>query len=610
MRACAIDPSETSQLVDVTSVRYAVVLLAFSFAVVIAWYVVSRLNIGLDVSDSAYYIISYAMHRDIESQSTLAGWLWASMFPFDGILTNRYLAVVFLVVCFSILALQACRTTSGGQSGQIVAFAFACAGSLVYYVHWLPDPSYNSINLGYIALAWAGTLGLLHSTSNSATIRSSAAIWALIVGCMVASDFLVKPTSAVLLGLALLVFYLALTRRDHNWRRILFLILAALLGALLPFVVLSTIGETPERVFTTLKNGAEAGFTIATPSLSPLRPLLTYLGSVFSAPVFRQWFTWIAIVIVAITSSASLSSRFRLVPIMRVSFSVVTAIGFPLLVWRAGLFAWSDRGINGFLILILALAARGVLLASPQHRRPLWIILGAMTISPVIYVFGTGNAWEYLIPTASGFACVALGIVIANLPGLQQSLIAIPGLGLLAVLLVGTAIGIEWYPYRTSAPLSSLQSSARVGPRNEQFLESPQQATFYNKLANIRPMVERLSERPYLIDLSGRVPMVAFQVGAKVPRTPWLLSGYSGSTELFHLILGKISRKELQRAWIFQSRAYNGHFPDDIVQSYGLDFPTGYVPLATVPIQYLGVEGTLYAPIAAVRNIDLLKLQH
>lgn len=217
MRACSVDPSETSQSVGVTSVRYVVALLAFSFALAIAWCVVSRLNIGLDVSDSAYYIISYAILRDIVPQSTLAGWLWACMFPFDGVLINRYLVVVFLVVCFLILVLQACRTISGRQIGWIVACA--CAGSLVYYVHWLPDPSYNSINIGYVALSWAGTFGLLHLTSNNITIRSRAAIWALVVGCVATSDFLVKPTSAAPLGLALLVFYFALTWRDHNLRR-------------------------------------------------------------------------------------------------------------------------------------------------------------------------------------------------------------------------------------------------------------------------------------------------------------------------------------------------------------------------------------------------------
>jgi hypothetical protein len=103
--------------------------------------------------------------------------------------------------------------------------------------------------------------------------------------------------------------------------------------------------------------------------------------------------------------------------------------------------------------------------------------------------------------------------------------------------------------------------------------------------------------------------MVTFQIGARAPRTPWLLSGYPGSTELFHLIVGNIPQNALRHAWIFQAHGYDKHFPDEILRSYGLNFPADYVPLTTVPIQYLGVEGTLYAPAVAVKDADLQKLK-
>lgn len=609
MKPYSADPVGGSHPTDATILRYGVPLLAVGFALSMFWYVVSRLHIGVDVSDSAYYIISYAQHRDIESQSTLAGWLWASISPFRGVLENRYLGAVFLVACFALLALESRRIRAGGWIGPVIAIAFAMAGSLVYYVHWLPDPSYNSINLGFIALGWAGLFGLLHTTSERAAIRRREIVWALVVGFAVTSSFLAKPTSAALLGPAFLVSYLASSWRYLSLRRILIVGLAALVGSGLPFVMLTAIGETPERVFITLKNGVDAGLRISTPQLDPLQPLVVYVGSTASAQILRQWFTWIAIIVVAVTASDRLSSRCRLTSIARLCLCAGVAVIFPFLVWHAGLPIQSDREINGLLILVLALATGGIFLA-PSDRRPfLGLILGAMTISPAIYVFGTGNAWEFLFPTAAGFACAALGIVVAWLPRSTQALIALPGLGLLTLLLGGSATAIEWHPYRISAPLSSLKSPARIGPFNERFLESPTQATFYNTLADIRPIVERLPERPYLIDLSGRVPMVTFQLGAKAPRTPWLLSGYAGSTELFHMMVGKIPRAKLQHAWIFQALGFSKHFPDDILQRHGLNFPADYVPIATVPIEYLGVDGTLYAPVAAVKDIDLQKLK-
>lgn len=609
MKPYSVDPDRASQPTDATILRYGAPLLAVGFASSMFWYVVSRLHIGVDVSDGAYYIISYAQHRDIESQSTLAGWLWASISPFHGVLANRYLGAVFLVACFALLALDSLRIRAGGWVGPVFATAFAAAGSLVYYVHWLPDPSYNSINLGFIALGWAGLFGLLHATSERTIIRRTEIVWALVVGFAVTSSFLAKPTSAAMLGPALLVSYLASSWRYIRFRRILIVGLAALVGSGLPFVMLTAIGETPERVFITLKNGVDAGLRISTPPLNPLQPLLAYVGSTASAQILRQWFTWIAILVVAVAASDTLSSRCRLTSVARLCLCTGVAIIIPLLVWQTGLAIQSDREINGLLILMLALATGGIFLATPDRRPFLGFILGAMTISPVIYVFGTGNTWEFLVPTAAGFACAALGIVVASLPRSTQALVAIPGLGLLALLLGGSATAIEWHPYRISAPLSSLKSPARIGPLNEKFIESPAQATFYNTLADLQPIVERLPERPYLIDLSGRVPMVTFQLGAKAPRTPWLLSGYAGSTELFHLMVGEIPQGELQHAWIFQAPGYSEHFPDSILQRYGLNFPADYVPLARVPIQYLGVEGILYAPVADVKDIDLQKLK-
>ncbi len=45
-------------------------------------------------------------------------------------------------------------------------------------------------------------------------------------------------------------------------------------------------------------------------------------------------------------------------------------------------------------------------------------------------------------------------------------------------------------------------------------------------------------------------------------------------------------------------------FPTAFFRNMNLNFPADYVPLTTVPIEYLGVEGTLYAPVGALKKVD------
>lgn len=580
----------------------------------ICWFIVSRLNVGLDVSDSAFYIVSYAMHRDIEVTPTVSGWLWASISPAAGVLANRRLGVVFLLICFALLALEGYRNSSDRLIGAAIAFGFTLAGALVFYLPWLPDPSYNLLDLGFIAFGWAGLFGLLSASANSErSIVVSEIAWTVMIGFAVTAVFLAKPTSAALLGPALAGVYLAVTWRGLHARRFATLGLSAIAGLALPFLLMLHIGEGPARVFHTIKNGFEAMATlIPAPLPARLNPqgwFFAYLRDTAKAPIFHQWSALVAVVALVLALSNSLSEKLRLDARIRLGLCILSTIGFSILVWQSNDPSQPYSWINALTIMILALAIGSISLAPRERRQRLALFCGSMIASPLIYVYITGNRWEFNLNTAAGFACASLGVVASALQGLNRQLVTIPGLTLLSLLLLGTANRIEQHPYRLSAHLSELKTPARVGPLEETFLDSPKQAAFYNKLADIRPLVKQLPERPYLIDLSGRAPMVPFQIGAKVPRWPWLLGGYVGSTATFDLVIGEIPKAELAGAWVFQAPGSPGQFPDSILEKYGLNFPAGYVPLATVPIEYVGVEGTLYAPVGVLTDDQIKSLR-
>lgn len=583
---------------------YAMAVVAFALFLWIFWYVVSRLDVGVDTSDSAYYIISYAMHRDIEAQSTLAGWVWAAMSPFGGILANRYLGVAFLLACFGVLALAGRKDIAPDSGGLLLAIAFSLSGAMTYYLRWLPDPSYNLINLGFIALAWAGFFKLRSaSLTGERTVMPAEVGWAIIVGLAMMAVFLSKPTSAMVLGPIVLVLYLATARRVLHIRRLLALALAAMIGCASVFLLLASIGESPLRVIKTMQEGYRLAMQIAAPPFNPVGQFSELVTFIAAGPLFGGWQApvLLAVVLLAV-GPRSIGAAIPLLIRTCLSFAAAGAILF--LVWWDTAFIPIDT-LCTLVVLAICFALVGIFALPRKQQGSALLFSATMSVSLLIYVYGTGGGWGNLLALSAGFAFTALGVTLWTLQTEKRILLAIPSLALLGVALAGTARGIEDAPYRLMAPMSDLTSIAHVGPLDEEFYDSTKQATFYNTLADIRPMVEKLPERPYLIDLSGRTPMVAYQIGAKPPHTPWLLAGYPGSEQVFRLTMKTIASGDLSNAWIFQSHGDEIYFPDSLLGEFGLDFPADYVPIVAVPVEYLGVNGTLFAPKKTIRDANL-----
>ncbi len=582
---------------------YAVPAVALALFLWILWYVTSRLDVGVDVSDSAYHIISYSMHQDIAAQSTLAGWIWAALSPFDGVLANRYLGVVFLLACFVLLILAGQKHILSDPGGLLLAVPFSLSRAMVYYRDWIPDPSYNLVDLGFIALVWAGFFKLrAASLASEQGVSTSELAWAAVVGLAMMTVFLSKATSAAVLGPVVLGLYLATTWRVLNLRRFMLLALAAAIGCAVVFLMLAAIGETPLRVVTTMQGGYRFAMTIAAAPFNPRAQFDEFVTSTAAVPLLGQWQTLAVLVAILLAVGIPHPIGTAIPLFIRVCLSIAAAGAIPVLAWQSGAFGEFIPARSALIVLAIVFALIGIFAIPRRQQGAAWLFFLPMCASLFIYVYGTGNPWGFTLSAAGGFAFSAIAATLWMLQAEKRLLLAIPSLSLLGVALVGTTRGIEYAPYRLTAPLSELKSIAHVGPFDEEFLDSAKQASFYNTLAGVRPLLEKLPERPYLIDLSGRVPMVAYQIGAKPPHIPWLLSGYQGSDEVFRLAMKTIAPDDLSRAWIFQAYGYTAHFPDSLPGEFGLNFPADYVPVVTVPVEYLGVDGTLFAPREAVQS--------
>ncbi|MGN6144072.1 MAG: hypothetical protein ACTHOP_10835, partial [Mesorhizobium sp.] len=170
---------------------------------------ITHLDIGLDISDAGFYLLSYDQPNDVYVQTTLFGVIWDLISPFRGIVANRLYAVFFVQFAFASLAIALCSHFGfrGGQS-VIIAVLIGVAGSLHYLASWLPDPNYNLLNIIFITFTWTAFFFLLTACRKSErAFRPAIAAWAFVIGALIVAGLLIKITSAALMGLTIVATY-------------------------------------------------------------------------------------------------------------------------------------------------------------------------------------------------------------------------------------------------------------------------------------------------------------------------------------------------------------------------------------------------------------------
>ncbi|WP_240231808.1 hypothetical protein [Devosia lacusdianchii] len=592
-----------------TAVDFAIFLLVAISWLGSNWFVISIANVGAELSDTAYYMLSVHQSGDIHSQSTLFGPVWNLISPFDTIMGNRYLLLVLTQVSFATLAVSSAYAlnTNGAGTLRFVTFCLlAATGSLSYLVNWLPDPSYNSMEMSLIALGIATLLWMIRLTTR-AKQGFSVLVAAFVIGLIVAAVGLVKPTSGAVLGPVMVVVYLVSVRSRLHWRLFLAAAVAAMLGLFIGVAALGLVGFDPIRTFKTISNGYNAGMLITTPQLNVWTSMAVYVSHVVESTHLLGW-AWLPLA--GLFGALIWSLRNAGHVVAKGAASVAMGVIFLVGIWVNLRDGADESALIALLNLLLCLMFISALTAarasgSGRTRKALLIVL-LMIAAIIAHTYGTGNFWSNHFPALYGFGFVALGVDLYAARRLTLLTLAPLALSLVLASQLVAMTNIERFPYRLGGPINSMNVLASVGPHDEQMLVSPQLAQFYDGLAQARPLIRDLVDPPLLLDLTGRAPMASYQLGAKLPRTPWLLSGYPGSEAVFELTLDQIEPDLLQRAWILYSADYAASFPIDLLNKRGLHFPDDYAELVTVPIDYIDHDATLYAPKTSMATEAML----
>ncbi|MFQ3567935.1 MAG: hypothetical protein SNJ59_13165, partial [Aggregatilineales bacterium] len=193
---------------------------------------------GFDLTDEAFYLLSYRSPEDVEATFSMFGFLGAPAYRLVGgdIALLRGLGIAGLLLASACAAWVTLRRLAAPTSitDWLSALLPPIAAGALFYESWLLTPGYNWMALVGLQGFWAGALLWMQRDD-----RRLSAAGSLLIGAAAAFIWWTKPTSAALLPL--LPLGILIVRRGA-WRGLLSLpiLLAGLfglaLGLSLPFL--------------------------------------------------------------------------------------------------------------------------------------------------------------------------------------------------------------------------------------------------------------------------------------------------------------------------------------------------------------------------------------
>ncbi len=582
---------------SLSSLRYgwSVLLLAWAILAILLIFIAWRLDAGMDVSDTAFYLISQAWHKQIRAQITLFGPLWDSISPFGSIYWNRVLALALIVLSSLYLVGGAAVFVTKMPIRSIgPVFPLGVSAALTFYSFWLPDASYDLMNLIFISAALGSLFRLLALLIGNRHVRAGEVVLpTAVLGAVGLSIAVVKITTASLLAPAIVVCLLCAAWRISDRKVWVCSIGAALFGMLVTVSLLATVGLAPYRAISVLVEGYDVARMITDPHFDVLLSLKMHWSNIQYAISVNRRLTELLVVLCTLSVVAALDTRIVVTvrPWVRVGqWAVLVAIMIVL--------ARDTTSPQVRLSMIGLLSQLSVIysLATGEFRGELrmrGIAIVAVTLyAQIAYCFGTNSSWSTLVSLSTLFALLPAIVLYGS--GLGQNVV--PALIFVGGAALVTMGAIERNPYRMESPFSELTETVTVGPYNEPFKVNQALAPFFRNLAKVHDEFFAHSDIPVLLDLTGRAPMASFQLGARLPGTAWTLTGYPGSSDFFNYFASRLSEQDRHTAWLLVPDDAHPGIPLNLLASIGIRFPDGYVPVTTVPIPYINAQATLYRP--------------
>lgn len=420
---------------------------------------------------------------------------------------------------------------------------------------WVPTPSYNSLNFQGCLLA---ALGFVYSLKQVNNYRYLAMLLIGVGGWLV---FMAKPSTALLLGLVTLLFYLPNIKKDGR-----FLGGAAITAILmLVFSAWWIDGSIPQFI-----KRYQGGFMLIQTMGGGhgLNNLLRFDWFKTTA-LFKLQFAVVTLLIMLAFKMASLNATaskiLSLCMLLILAYTANSLFNIEIETSQtiAGYHTLMIVTVGVAALLYSAFTSGNDKIAAQDIKKLQYLLL----VLPYVYAAGSSNNyWQ----TAAGASVFWVLATILFLIGHRRRSEYMHVIAIFCV--VSVTFGIKHAmqaPYRQSQSILA-QKAEYIDARNNTSLKlSDDTANYLNALTSIANTAKFKPDTP-VIDLTGHHPGSLYLMGAKAIGQAWTIGGYAGSQTQAAIALYQASCEEIASAWLLIEKDGRRAISESVLMQHGI----------------------------------------
>jgi hypothetical protein len=559
------------------------IFLPIIFNIIILLFCLKFCFSGLDFTDETTYLSLIVNRNYYDATVTQFGYVYYFLYWLTGFNIGlfRIINIILLLGIYSFLSRQILRflipkdffSFYSPTCFNLLGFSLTTL-PLAFLGTWLPTPNYNLLNLEALGLVLNGLL--LLGRRKEQALNPNKICWSawLLIGLGGYLVFLAKPTTAA--GLALVVLVWLFFACNLNVKGVLaavslsfiLLLMTALLidGSVSAFILRYERYIALEEL-----SGGHSLFAWLSQPIELLKDLSDIFspGLLLSCLLSLLAFSWLP------------RHNRKSQGLGIVAFFILLAIVF---VYRPLWFLTSDSEKMGHLLWVVPFGA--VLIswtkirqkALGQEKRRL-ACLFLFAVQMLLYHLGSNNTLTHSISLTSFFLFYGFIFVLSAEIDPVRWLKKMASYACFGQVTVACVLVFAWSPpYRQIGSLWNYNVEVKIPENGSTLKMAPEMAEFIQKW---RVLADNHGFDPAtpVIDLTGRSPGAIFILGAYLPKTPWLYSGYSGADQFAVASLKRLSCRQLTEAWLIIDLDYIGDLKPDILVQAGLDFDNVYYQL-------------------------------
>ena len=533
---------------------------AFLITIVMLLKVLTLANVGVDLTDEGYYFNWISNPWLYQYYASQFGYIYHPIYKALGN-SIVHLRQANMVISFGLswlLSYFVLKQTLQNSSKALLITASASLALPALYIlmitgHWVPSPSYNSLNFqGCLIVA----IGFVFAMNQNTKEQIVAVILIGLGGWLV---FMAKPSTALLLVIATALYFIRTIKTD--W---LILLGSGFVSLVLLFLTAYWLDGSATQFYKRYLGGLELMSTMGGGhGVSKLLKLDFFnLSNLFKAK-------FLLFLLVLVASLKVFNSKAEVLKTVLSIIVIVILVNIAVGIFNSS--HATSKIPKYHTLIILALTFASIVIVTfrkkMQNVTPSTRLIVLFLIIPYLYAAGTNNNYWQTAAGASVFWVLAAILIFARVQFSQQALTVVVGF-VVSVSVVGVFDSIQ-SPYRqTDAVLK--QTATYIDPHTQQTLVLSNDTAKY--LNTLKTVLQKANFKPNtpVIDLTGHHPGALYFMQAKAIGQAWTIGGYKGSVPLATMALYQASCHDVASAWLLIEKEGSRQIPHTVLNGHGI----------------------------------------